>query len=171
MTDPPVEFESADFEAVLAPFEETEEWIRRNTGGSPAAAVTAATAQEGAVGELFYTHRTTDAALSLQFPDDGTPPGLLTAFLDQPLDPCLARACDASGDAFSAGLCRAQHAIAAIHATAYITPVADPELILRVHVPLDYSEHMLHETIAALDAITVAVKELHDAITAPLAEY
>lgn len=170
MTDPPVEFEYADFEAVLAPFEDAEEWTRRNISGRPAAAITTATAQEGAVGERFYTHRTTEASLSLQVPDYGTPPGLLTAFLDHPLDPCLARACDASGDAFSARLCRAHHAIAAAHATAYITPVADPELILRVHIPPDYSEHVLCETIEALDTITVAIKELHDAISAPLAE-
>lgn len=171
MTNSPDNDTMQDLARVITSFDAFDTW-RRPTHGDPVATVIdRATGDDDMTGELFYRHRTTAAQLHLQFPDRGSPPGLLKAFLDQPFDPCLTCTCATDADTFSARLCRAHRSIAERYGTAYTTVVADPTLILRVHIPYHYRESVIQDTLDAVTRISVAVDELHRQISAPVAEY
>lgn len=160
-----------DLARVIEPFKVSDTWRRPTQDDPVATVIERAAGDDDMTGELFYRHRTTAAQLHLQFPDRGSPPGLLKAFLDQPFDPCLTCTCATDADTFSARLCRAHRSIAETHGTAYTTAVADPSLVLRVHVPYHYRESVLQDTLDAVTRISVAVDGLHRQISAPVTEY
>lgn len=115
-------------------------------------------------GELFYTHPETEARLTVRFPalDTGHATELL---LDNALDNQL----QYSEDGFVGELGKAHRSIARRRSTPYVEPVADPSLISRVRVPVEYDEATLIESVKATEQIAVECDRLHEELTDVLA--
>ncbi|ELY35557.1 hypothetical protein [Natronorubrum tibetense] len=122
--------------------------------------VAATAADPTAVAELQLTHLLTDAELYCQLPGpgDGSAAHLV---LYQGLDHALDGTGEPSDDGFVETLSAAHETIASVHESEYVTPVADPTIILEAHVPHSYTESKLYSMMTAISATALRVQRLH----------
>jgi hypothetical protein len=121
-------------------------------------AVTAA--DPTAVAELQLTHLLTDAELYCRLPDAGEG-AAAHLVLYQGLDRALDGSRDTSDDGFVEALSSAHETIASVHASEYVTPVADPTVVLEARVPYSYTTGKLYSMMTAISATALRVQRLH----------
>lgn len=122
--------------------------------------VAATAADPTSVAELQLTHLLTDAELYCKLPDPGEG-AAAHVVLYQGLDRALDGTGDASDDGFVEALSSAHETIAGVHASEYVTPVADPTVILEARVPYSYTEGKLYSMMTAISATALRVQRLH----------
>ena len=122
--------------------------------------VAATAADPTGVAELQLTHLLTDAELYCKLPDPGEG-AAAHLVLYQGLDRALDGTGDASDDGFVEALSSAHETIAGVHASEYVTPVADPTVILEARVPYSYTEGQLYSMMTAISATALRVQRLH----------
>jgi len=122
--------------------------------------VAATAADPTSVAELQLTHLLTDAELYCELPDPGEG-AAAHVVLYQGLDRALDGTGDASDDGFVEALSSAHETIAGVHASEYVTPVADPTVVLEARVPYGYTEGKLYSMMTAISATALRVQRLH----------
>lgn len=122
--------------------------------------VAATAADPTAVAELQLTHLYTDAELYCQLPDPGEG-AAAHLVLYQSLDRALDGSGEPSDDGFVEALATAHETIASVHASEYVTPVADPTVVLEAQVPYSYTEGKLYSMMTAITATALRVQRLH----------
>lgn len=127
--------------------------------------VAATAADPTAIAELQLTHLYTDAELYCRLPDpsDGAAARLV---LYQGLDRALDGSSDPSDDGFVESLATAHETIASVHASEYVTPIADPTVVLESRVPYSYTEGKLYSMMTAITATALRVQRLHGELRA-----
>ncbi|WP_226013274.1 hypothetical protein [Halomicrobium salinisoli] len=115
-------------------------------------------------GELLYSHPETGARLTVRFPAPRTGHAA-ELLLDHALDDQLQH----SEDGFAGELGEAHRSIAGRRATPYVEPVADPSLLARVRVPVEYDDATLTESVEATERIAVECDRLHEELSDVLA--
>lgn len=122
--------------------------------------IAATAADPTTVAELRLTHLLTDAELYCKLPDPGEG-AAAHLVLYQGLDRAIDGTGDASDDGFVEALSSAHETIAGVHASEYVTPVADPVVVLEARVPYSYTEGKLYSMMTAISATALRVQRLH----------
>jgi hypothetical protein len=117
-------------------------------------------------GELYFSRPETTARISFVFPAVETG-GAAKLLLDNPLDSQIGY----SDEGFVGQLSRTHEHIASRHDAAYVDPVADPSVLARMYVPVDYDQDTLVASLQALDDIAVESECLHSELQTTLSRY
>lgn len=166
MTQTLAELGRPDFTRLVTQLSEAPEWTFDDHHDTlPAARERWAESPPGEA-DIRLNHEPTDAWLFIHCPDyhTGTAARLT---LHNTLSPNLPE----TDQGFIGTLQTAQRQIAVEHATANIQPIADPSLIAREQVPIDFDETYLERDLAAFTAIAHRVQRLHEDIRAPVENY
>lgn len=170
MTESLADLDEAYFEDLIGVLSSHPDWtLDTGTDGRDeyVDAVLADAVRGPSAAELAYDHRTVPAELYVRVPDLGTPPSAAEGFLIQPLIPGLDRLDTEFGDR----LADAHRAIAATHATPYLSAEADPRHVLGLSVPISYDAPELTEALDAASTVVNDVAQLHEEIRSLIREY
>lgn len=151
--------DSAFYETIIEHLVDDCPWVGVDDEVRPSE-VAAIAADPTTVAELQLTHLYTDAELYCKLPDPakGTAAHLV---LYQGLDRAIDGRGDASDDGFVEALATAHETIAGVHASEYVTPAADPTVVLEARVPHSYTKEKLYSMMTAITATALRVQRLH----------
>ncbi|MGB9934065.1 hypothetical protein [Haloarcula amylolytica] len=165
MTDSHDRHDSSFYRSLVSLLTDTFPWTFVDDGRTPAESFARAADGSSSIGELRLSHLYTDAELYLSMPNyrDG---GALRAVMYHPLDHRL----EPEDDGFIGNLARSHEQIATGYQCHYLEPAADPTVVLRASIPLDYSPRRVTEMMTAITTIALRVQRLHRDIQAPIAD-
>lgn len=166
MSDDSVSFSQAALKEILQTLENRSEWELKPQFDSVTAELDPILSADRSNGELFFTHTTTDAQLSVRYPEQFSDT-LVTILLEYPLD---SRFPPGEGG-FIGRVYRTQEAIADRYATSYLHGEQSPSVIAKAQIPERYDQSELTATIESLNTVAEKISQAHADIYAILQTY
>lgn len=155
--------DSAFYSTIIEHLVDDFPWMSPDGEVSPSAVAAEASDPTG-VAELQLKHIYTDAELYCQLPAPGDG-AAARVVLYQGLDNAI-ESSQSRGDGFVDALATAHQTIADVYASGYVTPVADPTVVLEATVPHRYTDAKLYSMMTAITATALRVQRLHEELRA-----
>lgn len=166
MTEDSVSFSPTALRAILQKVAEQPEWQLKPQFESVDVELDPVVAGDRSSGELFFTHRSTNAQLTVRYPERFSD-ALVTILVEYPLD---SRFQPAEGG-FLGHLYQTQEAIADRYETRYLHGEQSPSVIAKAHIPEAHDESKVDATTSALTTIADEISEVHSELSAVLDSY
>ena len=166
MSDDSVSFSQAALTEILQTLENRSEWELKPQFDSVTAELDPILTADRSNGELFFTHTTTDAQLSVRYPEQFSDT-LVTILLEYPLD---SRFPPGEGG-FIGRVYQTQEAIADQYASSYLHGEQSPSVIAKAQIPERYDQSELTATIESLDTVAEKISQAHADLDAVLQTY